>query len=447
MRVLAWAFLLIVSAVIVSAVIAGGLGGENTRHVYMTVPVERGTVSTLVKATGVVNAVLIVEVGSQLSGQISEVLVDFNDVVKAGQVIARVDPQAYIAAVKKARAALMIAKATAELQRAALERAKVTTENARTARKAAEHNLAAAQHTQDEAERDVQRNLALSRSSAISDREFTRSRMARDAGAAGVASLRAQLKMKDEAIAIADAELSMAEATVTSAEAVVEQNQAALEQAEVDLQRTHIRSPIDGVVISRVINSGQTVAVSLVSKALFKIANDLSEMQVEGKIDEADIGQLKKGQSATFTVDAYPDKIFSGRVVQVRKSPELSQSVVTYTAVVSAPNPDQLLFPGMTARLNIVVEETRGSLKVPNAALRFRLNSETSGGGQSAGLRSGSKTVWVERNPGEALPVAVTLGKSDVSGTQVLSGNLREGDRVIIGMPDRAERSVLLGPR
>src|SRR5262249_48155897 len=153
----------------------------------------------------------------------------------------------------------------------------------------------------------------------------------------------------------------------------------------------------------------------------------LSEMQVDGKIDEADIGQLKEGQSATFTVDAYPYKVFSGRVLQIRKSPELSQSVVTYTAVISAPNPDHLLFPGMTARLNIVVEQIRDSLKVPNAALRFRPKSETSDGRQSQGLRSGSTTVWVERNPGEAVPVAVTLGKSDESGTQVLSGSLTEG--------------------
>src|SRR5262249_13643380 len=241
----------------------------------------------------------------------------------------------------------------------ALQKAKVTAENARTARKVAEANLAAVQAKQEEAERDVQRNLALSRTSAISDREFTQSRTARDAGAAAVASLRGQLKMKDEAIAIADAESSMAEANLASAQAVVEQNQAALDQAEVDLQRTQIRSPIDGVVIKRVVNSGQTVAVSLESKTLFKIANDLSEMQVDGKIDEADIGQLKEGQSATFTVDAYPYKVFSGRVLQIRKSPELSQSVVTYTAVISAPNPDHLLFPGMTARLNIVVEQIR----------------------------------------------------------------------------------------
>jgi HlyD family secretion protein len=443
MKIFSGALILIVFA----AAIAGFLDGKTMRQVYITVPVERGTVKTVIKATGVVNPVLMIEVGSQLSGRISEVLVNFNDVVKAGQVIARVDPEAYIAAVKKARAALNIAKATTELNQAALQRARAAVGNARSASQAGEADLAAAQARQDELERDVQRNTALSRKSAISDREFTASRAVRDAGASGIVSLQAQLKMKDEAIAIAEAELSMSEANVANAEGVFEQNQAALEQAEVDLQHTQIRSPIDGVVISRVINSGQTVAVSLVSKVLFKIADDLREMQVEGKIDEADIGQVKEGQPATFTVDAYPDQIFSGRVAQVRKSPELSQSVVTYTAVVSAPNQDYLLFPGMTARLSIVVEETRAALKVPNAALRFRPESRTSGARQSTGFRSESKTVWVERKPGEAQPVTVTTGMSDDSGTQILSGGLTQGDPVIIGTSDRGQSSVLPTPQ
>jgi HlyD family secretion protein len=442
MRIFAGALLLIVFAAFV-----GFLDGGKMEHAYITAPVERGTVKTVIKATGVVNPVLLVEVGSQLSGRISEVLVNFNDVVKAGQVIARVDPEAYIAAVKKAKAALKIAKATAELQQASLQRARAAVENARIASQAGEADLAAAQAKQEEAERDVQRNTVLLRKLAISDREFTASRAVRDAGAAGVASLRAQLRMKNEAIAIAEAELSMAEANVANAEGVVEQNQAALEQAEVDLQYTQIRSPIDGVVITRVINSGQTVAVSLVSKMLFKIADDLRVMQVEGKIDEADIGQVKEGQPATFTVDAYPDQIFSGRVAQVRKSPELSQSVVTYTAVISAPNPDYLLFPGMTARLSIVVAETRAALKVPNAALRFRPQGRTSDDRQSIGFRSETKTVWVERKPGQVEPVTVTIGKSDDSGTQILSGDLTQKDPVIIGTSDRGRRSILPAPQ
>jgi HlyD family secretion protein len=162
---------------------------------------------------------------------------------------------------------------------------------------------------------------------------------------------------------------------------------------------------------------------------LFKITDDLSEVEVLGRIDEADVGQVKVGQRVTFTVDSYPNKIFSGRVLQVRKSPDISQNVVTYTAVVSAPNPDHLLFPGMTARLRIVVEETK-ALKIPNAALSFRPDSASFG--------TESTTVWVVNNYGKALPVPVKIGKSDEAGAQLISGNLRDGDRVVVGLAKKA---------
>jgi HlyD family secretion protein len=381
----------------VSALIAAdsAVSGDKAERTYITAPIERGSIDTVVKTTGTVNPVVMVEVGSQLSGQLSEVLVDFNDAVKAGQVIARINPQTYIAVVTGAKADLKIARANAQLQQAALEVAKVA---------------------RDENERNFERNAKLAKTMAIPDRDFTQSRALRDTS---------------------NAQVSMAEATLASAEAVVEQKQAAVQQAEVDLQRTEIRAPINGVVINRTINPGQTVAVSLVSKTLFNIADDLSEMKVFGKIDEADIGQVKVGQRVTFTVDSYPNKIFSGRVLQVRKSPEVSQNVVTYTAVVSAPNPDQLLFPGMTARLQIVVAET-DALKIPTAALRFRPNADAPSGKQGASFGKGSTTVWIVNNVGNAVPVPITIGKSDESGAQLLSGNLTDGDRVIVGLAETA---------
>jgi len=440
MRVVVVAVLLIASVLLAWGV-AGR--GEKPDRAYVTAPVERGSVSTVVKATGTVNAVVMVDVGSQLSGQISEVLVNFNDPVKAGQVIARVDPESYVAAVTEAKAALKVATATAKQQKAGLERARVAAENARTARRVAEAQLAVARAQQDELDKNFERNTRLSKTAAISDREFTQSRSQRDAGAANIDGLEAQLAMKSEAIAIADAELAMAEANLMSAEAVVEQKQAALQQAEVNLQRTEIRAPIDGVVIKRIINPGQTVAVSLESKTLFKIANDLAEMEVHGKIDEADVGLVKGGQSVTFTVDAYPEHVFSGRVMQVRKSPEISQSVVTYTAVVSAPNPDHLLFPGMTARLRVVVDETKVTLKIPNPALHFRPAGDS--GKHGSGEDGKSATVWVARGTGEALPVRITIGKSDDSGTQLLSGSLTTSDRVVIGLAPVGERTGPFG--
>jgi HlyD family secretion protein len=426
-----WVFGVLAACVVAALGFAehDGRSGET----YVTAPIQRGSIRTLVKATGTVNPVVMVDVGSQLSGQISEVLVDFNDLVKANQVIARIDQGPYITAVNGAKADLNIAKATAQLQKAALEKAKIAIDNARTSHEMAQAQLSAAQAQQDENERNFGRFQLLIKQNSASDRDFTQSRAVRDAGLANLRALDAQVRISDDATKTAEAELSMAEATYESSEAVVEQKQAALERTQVDLQWTEIRSPIDGMVIKRLINPGQTVAVSLEAKTLFKIANDLREMQVFGKIDEADVGQVKDGQPVSFTVDAYPDRLFSGRVVQVRKSPEVNQNVVTYTVVASAPNPDHLLYPGMTARLEVLVDENKDVLKIPNEALHFRPTGVEQGGAEAEGLDEKS-TVWVLSARGEPSPVRITIGKSDESGTQLVSGNLMDGERVIVGL-------------
>src|SRR6516164_7033219 len=308
---------------------------ESSVPTFLTAPVERGSIATLVKASGTVEAVVSVDVSSQLSGRIAEVFVNFNDTVRAGQPIAQIDPEIFAARVNEASAALNVGTATAHVQKAAVERAKVAMLNA---------------------ERELQRHLELARTNSGIGRELDQARAQR---------------------AIAEAEQHMAEANLENAQAVVEQRQAALDQARLDLDRTVLRAPIDGIIIKRDVNPGQTVAVGLEAKTLFTIANDLREMEVHGKIDEADVGQLKVGRTAQFTVDAYPDQTFSGQVLQVRKSPEVVQNVVTYTAIISAPNPDLLLLPGMTAQLRIVVRDTGEVLKVPNQALRFRPNGSS----------------------------------------------------------------------
>ena len=323
--------------------LAVGLGysysQEGPNPTYLTAPIERGSISNLVKASGTVEAVLSVDVSSQLSGRIADVFVNFNDIVKVGQPIAQIDQETFVAQVTEARAALSVAGATAQVQRSALERAKVAVENARTAKKLTEAQVSADKARQDEVERDLQRKLELARIGGVAERDVSQARAAREAGAADLRASFEQIQMKMEAIAIAEAEQRMAEANVQNAQAVVEQRQAALDQAQLDLDRTVLRAPIDGIIIKRDVNPGQTVAVSLEAKTLFTIANDLREMEVHGKIDEADIGQLKGGQAAQFTVDAYPDRTFSGWVTQIRKSPEVVQNVVTYTAIISAPNP------------------------------------------------------------------------------------------------------------
>ena len=339
---------------------------ESSVPTFLTAPVERGSIATLVKASGTVEAVVSVDVSSQLSGRIAEVFVNVNDTVRAGQPIAQIEPEIFAARVNEASAALNDGTATAHVQKAAVERAKVAMLNA---------------------ERELQRHLELARTNSGIGRELDQARAQR---------------------AIAEAEQHMAEANLENAQAVVEQRQAALDQARLDLDRTVLRAPIDGIIIKRDVNPGQTVAVTFEAKTLFKIANDLREMEVHGKIDEADVGQLKVGQTARFTVDAYPDRTFSGQVLQIRKSPEVVQNVVTYTAIISAPNLDLLLLPGMTAQLRIVVSDSGEVLKVPNQALRFRPNgsSPPSDRKNANQASSASATVWLVGQDGRPNPTA-----------------------------------------
>jgi HlyD family secretion protein len=424
---------LVVAAVLLGMPIVGAgyaYVREQPVSAFITASVERGTISTSVKATGTVDAVITVDVSSQLSGRIAEVFVNFNDTVKVGQPLAQLDREIFAARADEAKAALKVASSSARLQQAASDRARVMVTNAGTAKKIAEAQAAALQAKQTEVEKEFQRKSGLARTGTVSEQVLDQARSERDTGAADLRAAFEQVEMKVEAIAIAEAELRMAEADLANADAVVEQRQAALDQAELDLERTVIRAPIDGVVIKRDVNPGQTVAVSLEARTLFRIARDLREMEVHGKIDEADVGRLKVGQTARFTVDAYPDQVFTGRVLQIRMSPETVQNVVTYTAIISAPNPDLLLFPGMTALLRVVVSDTGEILKIPNQALRFRPRGTDS----PMTAQDAAATVWIVGQTGRPVPVAVSLGRSDENSSELLKGPLTEGEKLIVGL-------------
>jgi HlyD family secretion protein len=418
---------------------------------FITAPVERGDIATLVKASGTVEAVVTVDVSSQLSGRIAKVFVSFNDVVRAGQPIAQLDQDIYAAQVNEARAALKVAQATAQVQKASLQRAKVAVVNAHTAKRLAEAQSASIIAKQDELDRELKRKLQLVRTGAGAERDLTQARAEHESGKADLRASLEQVQMKAEAIAIAEVEQEMAEANLTNAQAVVEQKQATLDQAQVDFNRTVLRAPIDGVIIKRDVNPGQTVAVSLDAKTLFKIANDLREMEVHGKIDEADVGQLKVGQMAEFTVDAYPHQTFRGRVLQIRKSPEVVQNVVTYTTIISAPNPDLLLLPGMTAQLRIVVGDTSDVLKVPNQALRFRPNRPSAAighpGANQVASADASAMVWLIGDDGRPKSVAVKVGPSDDTSTALLDGSLTLGQQVITGVANSQTSNRYFGLR
>jgi len=403
--------LAVVAALFCALILGLGYTYSHERSVptFLTAPVETGNIATLVKASGTVEAVVSVDVSSQLSGRIAEVFVNFNDTVRAGQPIAQIDPEIFAARVNEARAALNVGTATASVQKAAVERAKVAVLNA---------------------ERELQRQQELARTGSGIGRDLDQTRAQR---------------------AIAEAEQHMAEANLENAQAVVEQRQAALDQARLDLDRTVLRAPIDGIIIKRDVNPGQTVAVTFEAKTLFKIANDLRGMEVHGKIDEADVGQLKVGQTTQFTVDAYPDRTFSGQVLQIRKFPEVVQNVVTYTAIISAPNPDLLLLPGMTAQLRIVVSDTGDTLKIPSQALRFRPNgvglaADRQNANQAASSQA-SATVWLVGEDGRPKPTAVRLGASDDNSTALLEGRLSEGQQLIVGVANSQKQRGYFGLR
>jgi HlyD family secretion protein len=312
---------------------------------YRTAKIERGTLIAAVSSSGTVNPVSQVSVGSQVSGQIKEMRADFNTEVKQGQLIARIDPESFeykvrqaSADLESARAAVLNAQANVAAVMAGVSKAKLEADNA---------------------QRDAQRKQDLLAKNFISQADYDNSRNT-------ASSLAESLK-------VAQAQADVARAQAVSAQAVVKQRDAALAQAKVDLERTEIRSPVDGVVIKRSVDVGQTVAASLQAPELFIIARNLQDMQVEASIDEADISRVKPQQAVSFTIDAFPGRSFEGRVSQIRKAAVSSQNVVTYTVVVGFANPGGTVLPGMTANVRIVTDTRENVLKVPNAALRVRI--------------------------------------------------------------------------
>ena len=373
--------LLAIAAAVVLAGAAFGVyryvSSKSEEPVYRLGKVEKGPITAAVAATGTLNPVVSVLVGSQVSGQIKELLVDFNSVVKKNQVIARIDPESFELKVRQAMADLEATRATVLTQMAGVgaQRAEVSR---------SEVNLA-------EAKRDYERKQALVEKGFISAAD-------RDKALSAYNSAQEQLKT-------ARAQLAVAEAQAKNAEAVVKQREAQLAQARVDLDRTIIRAPVDGVVIKKSVDAGQTVAASLQAPELFQIAQNLREMQVEASIDEADVGRTKVDQGATFTVDSFPGRTFSGKVMQVRKAALVVQNVVTYIVVISAANPDLQLLPGMTANVRITTDQRDNVLKLPNAALRFRPAGFSEAGAPGAAGAGGAAAPApaAGSNPGQQL--------------------------------------------
>ena len=402
---------------------------------YFTTRADRGDIREVVEATGTINAVITVQVGSQVSGTIARLYVDFNSRVKKGQVVAQIDPPLFKGALLQARADLANAEANVASTRANLEKAK---------------------SADIQTQADYERTVRLANQKILSQQQLDLAKASRDSAVAGVSAAAAQ---------------------VTQAVAQEQQKQAALTVAQTNLDYTTIRAPIDGTVIARNVDVGQTVAASLQAPTLFTIAQDLTKMQVYASTDESDVGMIKKGREVTFKVDAFPRDTFTGRVSQIRMNATTVQNVVTYNTVIDFDNPELKLFPGMTAYITIPVASASNALRVPNGALRYKpdlkmeeiralyqkyglddnLGTHISNGGSGGGV-AGKRdrahaaagadaekerapnfdvaVVWKLRSDQTIEPVKIRTGITDHTVTEVsevLKGKLNEGEELVTG--------------
>ncbi|MBO0751518.1 MAG: efflux RND transporter periplasmic adaptor subunit [Bradyrhizobiaceae bacterium] len=383
-------------AVLVLAIAAGGGAAlawltfaDSGTVQYATVPVTRGPITRSVTATGTVNPEMTIIVGSYVSGVILDLYCDYNTEVKKGQVCAKIDPRPYETVVNQAKANLAIAKAQLLKDQAGLGYAKIT----------------------------LERNERLVETHAVSQDAVDNSRSAYE----------------------------QAEAQVALDKATVEQRQAELESAQVNLDYTNIISPVNGTVVSRNVTMGQTVAASFQTPTLFLIASDLQKMEVDTNVSESDIGGLKEGNQATFTVDAFPKRTFSGKVTQVRQSPQTVQNVVTFDVVVSVANSDLALKPGMTAAARIVVDQRVEAVRVPSQALRFKPAGVSVPRAESAADTTEAQ-LWMLRE-GKAVAAPVVIGLDDESFAEIVVGNVKPGDEVIIAERRDAAGHGVLPPR
>ena len=435
---------LIASLIVVALAVFAAFQFKGTEQPkYFTAKVDRGDISQVVEATGTINAVTTVQVGSQVSGTISRLNADFNSQVKKGQVVAQIDPSLFQGSLLQAKADLANAKANVVASQANLEKAQASALQARA---------------------DYERTAGLAKEGVLSQQQLDLAKATADSDDAAVAA---------------------AKATITQALAQVQLKQAAVTVAQTNLDYTTIHAPIDGTVIARSVDVGQTVAASLQAPTLFTIAQDLTKMQVYASTDESDVGVIHTGQIVTFKVDAFPKDTFTGRVSQVRLNATTVQNVVTYNTIIDFDNPDLKLFPGMTAYITIPVASAQNTLRVPNGALRYKpdmtadqlralykqygLISGQAAGTQAAGSQAaggagaGAKqqraqgegsaaggavagqqrtprvdvaVVWKLRPDKSLEPVRIRTGITDHTVTavaQVLNGQLNEGDELITG--------------
>ena len=465
-------------SVIVASVLLWLNNGGTSAVETFTAKAEMGSIRTVVNATGVVQTVVTLQVGSQISGQIQELHADFNSLVKRGQLLARIDPRNFRAQLGNATAAVAGARAHVGSAEAQLVAAEAN-------QRSAKASLDAARVARDNNAMLFRRAIDISDKGLASKNDYDQAKANADSAAARYAQAQA-------AVDQSAAQRQVAATQVDSARAQLDQVEADLERAKVNLEYTSIYSPADGVVISRSVDVGQTIAASLQSPTLFTIANDLRRMKVNASIDEADIGNISDRTEARFTVDAYPNEKFRGEIEEIRLSPTTVQNVVTYSVILSVDNTDLKLRPGMTANITITVEHRDKVLKIPNAALRYtppgirqepvKTSNEQHSGDDTEdsrdpqvsasklaeqrriGLAPGQKwdpgaklqlvppqrrvlragRAWILTAQGKPEPANLVLGITDGTSTEIVSGQLKAGDAVIVG--DTSQAAAASGP-
>jgi HlyD family secretion protein len=410
----------------------------STARQYRTEAVQRGRIQSTVSVTGTVSALLTVQVGSQVSGIVTALHADFNSQVHKDELLAEIDPLPFQERVNQAQAALDSAKAAVVAAKATVQKSETDIRTAQATAESQKALVVQALAGEREAKIVADRQQKLAANSIVSDDQFQSAKATYDVAVADREASDAQQHVAETTIDEMKEAREAAVVQVTNAEAQVRQAQGALDSARLDLEHTLILSPIDGIVISRQVDAGQTVAASFAAPNLFQIAQDLTKMQVDADIDESEVAKVHVGQVAQFAVDAMPTRMFDAVVRQVRESATNVQNVITYDAVMDVPNPDLVLLPGMTANIRIPVQVRENVLRVSNSALRYKPVDDKAGPvvkpppqSQQKGPQA-QQSVYVLNSARIPEPRKIQVGLSDGLYTEVLSGDLREGEAVVL---------------
>ncbi len=398
---------------------------------FETAPLERGAMQSSITATGTLNPVVNVQVSSQVSGNIKALYADFNTKVTKGQLVALIDPEIFQAQVDQAKGAAGAARAAVVTAQAQVEKAKADMAAAIASKENLQSVLAKDRANALNAKAQFERSDALFKQGIVSQQDHDTAQATYDAYEAQLKADQSQIAAAEQNIRSAQAQVNVAATQLSVSRAQQRQSEAALAQANINLTHTRILAPVSGTVIARHFDVGQTVAASFQAPDIFDIAQDLTKMQVDTNVDESDVGTIQKGQSATFTVDAYPGTTFQGVVVDVRKAPITQQNVVTYDVVISVANPEIKLFPGMTANVSILTARQDDVLKVPNAALRFHPSAALLKQTGGSAAKTSAQQIYV-LSGGKLTGVPVKLGISDGRSTAVTGPGLKPGDAIVI---------------